>query len=59
MSRSSSPSLPGRSTGNDVPPEVLQEDEDEAVALEEGSDVEFDLEANPGSIQRGTDVTIC
>jgi excinuclease ABC subunit C len=56
MSRSSSPSLPGRSTGNDVPPEVLQEDDDEVVALEEGSDVEFDLEANPGSIQRGTEV---
>jgi excinuclease ABC subunit C len=55
MSRSSSPSLPGRSTGEDVPPEVLQDD-DEVVALEEGSDVEFDLEAHPGSVQRGTEV---
>ncbi len=56
MSRSSSPSLPGRSTGKDVPPEVLQDDDDEVVALEEGSDVEFDLEAHPGSVQRGTEV---
>jgi excinuclease ABC subunit C len=55
MNRSSSPSLPGRSTGEDVPPEVLQDD-DEVVALEEGSDVEFDLEAHPGSVQRGTEV---
>jgi excinuclease ABC subunit C len=56
MNRSSSPSLPGRSTGGDVPPEVLQDDDDEVVALEEGSDVEFDLEAHPGSVQRGTEV---
>jgi excinuclease ABC subunit C len=46
-----------RNTYNDVPPEILTNDEDEgAVALESGSDVEFDLEANPGSVQRGTEV---
>ncbi|QFU17282.1 excinuclease ABC subunit UvrC [Microvirga thermotolerans] len=42
---------------NDVPPDILDnEDEDEAVAVETGSDVEFDLEAHPGSVQRGTEV---
>lgn len=46
-----------RNTYNDVPPDILtDEDEDDAVAVESGSDVEFDLEANPGSVQRGTEV---
>lgn len=46
-----------RNTTNDVPPDILDnEDDDESVAVESGSDVEFDLEANPGSVQRGTEV---
>ncbi|MBB4039075.1 excinuclease ABC subunit C [Microvirga flocculans] len=46
-----------RNTTNDVPPDILDnEEEDEAVAVESGSDVEFDLEAHPGSVQRGTEV---
>src|SRR3954447_15599087 len=46
-----------RNTDNDVPPDILDnEDDDEAVAVEGGSDVEFDLEANPGSVERGTEV---
>jgi excinuclease ABC subunit C len=46
-----------RNTNNDVPPDILDnEEDDQSVALESGSDVEFDLEANPGSVQRGTEV---
>src|ERR671917_544467 len=46
-----------RNTYNDVPPEILDnEDDDSAVSLESGSDVEFDLEANPSLVQRGTEV---
>ncbi|MBF9197241.1 excinuclease ABC subunit UvrC [Microvirga terrestris] len=46
-----------RNTTNDVPPDILDnEEDDQTVALESGSDVEFDLEANPGSVQRGTEV---
>src|SRR5918993_1444051 len=46
-----------RNTYNDVPPDILDnEEEDEAVAVESGSDVEFDLEANPSSVHRGTEV---
>ncbi len=46
-----------RNTYNDVPPDILtDEEDDDAVAVESGSDVEFDLEANPGSVQRGTEV---
>lgn len=46
-----------RNTYNDVPPDILtDEEDDDAVSLESGSDVEFDLEANPGSVQRGTEV---
>ncbi|MBA1158495.1 excinuclease ABC subunit UvrC [Microvirga mediterraneensis] len=46
-----------RNTTNDVPPDILDnEEDDEAVSVESGSDVEFDLEANPGSVQRGTEV---
>ncbi|QRM30671.1 excinuclease ABC subunit UvrC [Microvirga sp. VF16] len=46
-----------RNTTNDVPPDILDnEEDDETVAVESGSDVEFDLEAHPGSVQRGTEV---
>src|ERR671913_1486412 len=46
-----------RNTTNDVPPDILDDDEDdEAVAAEAGSEVELDLEANPGLVQRGTEV---
>ncbi|MBZ6078298.1 excinuclease ABC subunit UvrC [Microvirga puerhi] len=46
-----------RNTYNDVPPDILDnEDEEDTVPVESGSDVEFDLEAHPGSVQRGTDV---
>src|SRR3954463_1872547 len=46
-----------RNTTNDVPPDILDnEEDDETVALESGSDVEFDLEVNPDSVQRGTEV---
>jgi excinuclease ABC subunit C len=46
-----------RNTTNDVPPDILDnEEDDDAVAVESGSDVEFDLEANPGSVKRGTEV---
>ncbi|MBQ0819989.1 excinuclease ABC subunit UvrC [Microvirga terrae] len=46
-----------RNTTNDVPPDILDnEDDEESVALESGSDVEFDLEVNPDSVQRGTEV---
>src|SRR5918998_2795275 len=46
-----------RNTSNDVPPDILDDDEDEdAVAAEAGSDVELDLEANPSLVQRGTEV---
>src|SRR5215212_3708207 len=46
-----------RNTYNDVPPDILaDEDDDGVVVAEGGSDVEFDLEANPGSVQRGTEV---
>ncbi|MDP8920702.1 MAG: excinuclease ABC subunit UvrC [Pseudomonadota bacterium] len=46
-----------RNTTNDVPPDILDnEEDDDTVAVESGSDVEFDLEANPGSVKRGTEV---
>jgi excinuclease ABC subunit C len=45
-----------RNTYNDVPPDILTDEDDDAVAVESGSDVEFDLEANPDSVQRGTEV---
>jgi excinuclease ABC subunit C len=46
-----------RNTFNDVPPEILDNEEDDTVvAAESGSDVEFDLEANPGLVKRGTEV---
>src|SRR5687768_12464698 len=46
-----------RNTYNDVPPDILTDvEDDDAVAVESGSDVEFDLDADPGSVQRGTEV---
>ncbi|MCB8821593.1 excinuclease ABC subunit UvrC [Microvirga rosea] len=46
-----------RNTYNDVPPDILEnEDDEEGTALESGSDVEFDLEANPNSVHKGTEV---
>src|SRR5918998_6087032 len=46
-----------RNTYNDVPPEILTDEEDnDAVSVESGSDVEFDLEADPGSVRHGTEV---
>ena len=42
---------------NDVPPDILDDDRDEeAVTLEDGSDVEFDLDATPDSVKAGTAV---
>ena len=49
--------LMSRNTYNDVPPDILDDDEDEdLVTAEAGSDVELDLEANPGQVKRGTEV---
>src|SRR3954466_12120178 len=46
-----------RNTYNDVPPDILDDEDDDAVVVAEGgSDVEFDLEVNPDSVQRGTEV---
>src|SRR3954453_19234000 len=46
-----------RNTYNDVPPDILDDEDDDGVAVAEGgSDVEFDLEANPGSVEAGTEV---
>src|SRR3712207_3918654 len=48
-----------RNTTNDVPPDILDnEEEDEAAAVESGSDDELDLAGNPGSVQRGTEVIL-
>ncbi|WP_210485102.1 excinuclease ABC subunit UvrC [Microvirga antarctica] len=46
-----------RKPTNDVPPEILnQDDDEEVVSLESSSDVEFDLAAHPGSVKRGTEI---
>jgi excinuclease ABC subunit C len=46
----------GRSSYNDVPPDILDEDcEDEAATPEIGSDVELDLDVPPGSVQAGVE----
>jgi excinuclease ABC subunit C len=46
-----------RNTYNDVPPEILDTEEDDgAVTAEGGSDVEFDLEADLDSVNRGTEI---
>ena len=43
-----------RNPSNDVPPDILDDEEDESVLPPEtGSEIEFDLEAHPGSVQRG------
>ena len=46
----------GRSTYNDVPPDILDDDADEPAPAEAGSEVELDLEAPPGSVQAGAEV---
>ena len=47
-----------RNTYNDVPPDILDNEDDEETALAEegGSDVELDLEVSESSVQRGTEV---
>ena len=46
-----------RPAANDVPPDVLDDlDEDEAPVAEGGSEVELDIEASPGSLKAGTEV---
>src|ERR687897_282350 len=46
-----------RNTYNDVPPEILDNEEDDsAVSLESGSEVELDLEVSEGSVRHGTEV---
>src|ERR671912_27410 len=42
---------------NDVPPDSLDDDrEDDAAIVEDGSEVDFDLEASPSSVKAGTEV---
>jgi excinuclease ABC subunit C len=47
-----------RPAANDVPPDILEDDLDDETALpvEEAPEVEFDLEANVGSVSAGTEV---
>jgi excinuclease ABC subunit C len=47
-----------RNTYNDVPPEILEDEDDEeaSVAEEGGSEVELDLEVSEGSVRHGTEV---
>src|SRR5215211_5747197 len=47
-----------RNTYNDVPPDILDNEDDEETALAEegGSDVELDLEVSESSVERGTEV---
>jgi excinuclease ABC subunit C len=47
-----------RNTYNDVPPEILEDEDDEEapVAEESGSEVELDLEVSEGSVRHGTEV---
>jgi excinuclease ABC subunit C len=46
-----------RNTTNDVPPDILDDEEDDDLAVTEtGSDIELDLEVNPGAVQRGTEI---
>jgi len=46
-----------RIPANDVPPDILADEaEDETPVAETSSDVEFDLEASPGSVRAGTEV---
>src|SRR5215203_4495312 len=42
---------------NDVPPDILDDDrEDDAAIVEDGSEVNLDLEASPSSVKAGTEV---
>jgi excinuclease ABC subunit C len=42
---------------NDVPPDILDDDrEDDAAIVEDGSEVDLDLEASPSSVKAGTEV---
>src|SRR3954469_3561353 len=42
---------------NDVPPDILDDDcEDDALALEESTEIDLDLEAAPSSVEAGTEV---
>jgi excinuclease ABC subunit C len=47
-----------RPPGNDVPPDILEDDADDetALAIEEAPEVEFDLDADAGSVSAGTEV---
>jgi excinuclease ABC subunit C len=45
-----------RNTNNDVPPDILDDEDDDVAVAEGGSDVEFDLDSNPGALDRGTEV---
>src|SRR5687767_8891308 len=47
-----------RNTYNDVPPDILEDEDDEEapVAEENGSEVELDLEVSEGSVRHGTEV---
>jgi excinuclease ABC subunit C len=45
-----------RNIYNDVPPDILDDEDEDVTVTEAGSDVELDLEANPGSVKRGTEV---
>jgi excinuclease ABC subunit C len=46
-----------RNTYNDVPPDILDDEEDDDLATTEaGSDIELDLEVNPGAVERGTEI---
>ncbi|HEY8566640.1 MAG TPA: excinuclease ABC subunit UvrC [Beijerinckiaceae bacterium] len=45
-----------RTPANDVPPDILDDQDEDAVLVEDGSSVEFDLEATPDSIRAGTEI---
>ncbi|HYY83911.1 MAG TPA: excinuclease ABC subunit UvrC, partial [Beijerinckiaceae bacterium] len=47
-----------RPPANDVPPDILDEDLDDeaALPLDEAPELDFDLEANPGSVSAGAEV---
>ena len=45
-----------RNTYNDVPPDILEEAEDEAPVGEIGSELDLDLDASPSSVQAGVAV---
>ena len=47
-----------RPPANDVPPDILEDDLDDeaALPLDEAPELDFDLEANPGSVSAGAEV---